>query len=107
MCVCVVCVCVLYYIHTHARARARAHTHTHTHTHIHTPDVICGQLRLNQEALRKHRRERDLANLGSRKRLQVLSLLAARAHKYKYWHRKYAAAELYRGGLPEGEDSHS
>jgi hypothetical protein len=35
-----------------------------------------------------------------------LGLLAVLAHKYKYWHRTYAAAELYRGGLPEREDSH-
>ena len=33
-------------------------------------DVVCAQLRMNQEALRKHRRQREDAQEGSRKRLR-------------------------------------
>jgi len=39
--------------------------------HLREDDVICAQLRLNQEALRKHSKERDLAQSGSRKRLRA------------------------------------
>ena len=39
--------------------------------HVREDDVICHQLRLNQEALRKHVKERDQAQTGSRKRLRA------------------------------------
>jgi len=38
--------------------------------HLREDDVICAQLRLNQEALRKHSQERDMSQTGSRKRLR-------------------------------------
>jgi len=38
--------------------------------HLREDDVVCAQLRFNQEALRKHGKERDIAQTGSRKRLR-------------------------------------
>jgi len=39
--------------------------------HLREDDVICAQLRFNQEALRKHTKEREMAQTGSRKRLRA------------------------------------
>lgn len=39
--------------------------------HLREDDVICAQLRYNQDQLRKHSKERDQAQTGSRKRLRV------------------------------------
>ena len=39
--------------------------------HLREDDVICAQLRLNQEALRKHSTERDVSQTGSLKRLRA------------------------------------
>ena len=39
--------------------------------HLREDDVICAQLRLNQEALRKHLKEGEQAQTGSRKRLRM------------------------------------
>lgn len=39
--------------------------------HLREDDVVCAQLRFNQEALRKHVKERDVSQTGSLKRLRA------------------------------------